>query len=96
MKKAYLRARRTDHLHESLLGHLQHHRLRVGLPSRTQEENPRESLFAGMQDLIHEGFVDSDDAREEIRDKRTSLADAGSCCIIRTMVFLLTRAIVEW
>src|SRR5581483_636095 len=32
------------------------------------QKNPRESLLAGMQNLIYEVFLDSDYAREEIRD----------------------------
>jgi hypothetical protein len=34
-EEAHSRARRTDHLRESLLAHLQHHGLQVRLPSRT-------------------------------------------------------------
>ena len=61
-EEAHSRARRADYLRESLLVHFQHHGLRSGLPSRTgqQQKNSRESLFAGMQNLIHEVFLDSD------------------------------------
>jgi hypothetical protein len=67
-KETNARPRGADHFGQRFLTHLGNGRLRwcvfaeVGL----QQENPGESLLAGIEELIHQIFLDSDVAREQI------------------------------
>src|ERR1700679_575671 len=55
-EEAHPRARRSDHLRECLLRYLRNQRLLLprGAELRHQEQNSRQSLFAGVEELIHQ------------------------------------------